>query len=80
MKSIRSIPPVQIYVIHQMHDREPNEWVVKCWTMIYGETLPEPVETAVCSSLFLARSTLPKGLIRQPKSIKDDPSIVEVWL
>lgn len=57
-----------------------GSWVVRRYFIVRDQHEPVlDVVPRLASSLAEARSFVPRGLYRQPRSEGDDPCIVEVW-
>jgi hypothetical protein len=67
------------YTIYDRPRDYPEGFVVREWLIERGNPQPQPGRSWTAVSLAGARSWVPDGLFRIPRSADDDPRILETW-
>lgn len=70
---------LRFWVIYEKPLDFPNSFVVRQWIVNNGESQPEP-GYILAPDLATARAAIPAARYRLPRSERDEPQIVEVWV
>lgn len=69
-----------MWTVYENPSDYPGKFVVRQFAIRGGVALVASRPTVVCETLEEARGHVPPGKCMIPRSVGDDPVIVEVWL
>lgn len=69
------------YTIYDHPKDYPRHFVVREWTLPLGvDQKPVAGNPMLFATLEAARHWVPRGMASMPRSLGDDPKIIETWL
>jgi|JXWR01.1.fsa_nt_gb hypothetical protein len=77
--NISAHDPLPFWVIYNSPVDLPGRFVARKWLLGQPENQPTP-ELLQGKTLEEVRGKLPKGLVRFPREVHDDPNIIESWV
>lgn len=75
-----SEPAIEQYCIYWNTSDFPKKFIVRRWTLDDVGNLEPDQNCKVFTRLTGARKSIPPGKIRIGRDVRDDASIVEVWI